>query len=94
VRLNDWFLTAGERGNAATEIDRLRSGNAWTDGQPRQVFVDGAENFAGLYDERSRPTTRNTPRAKRKLIGRFNADDLLRRGRALVAWAPSKHPIG
>ena len=35
MRIEDWFLTPAERGNAATEIDRRRGdGTAWTRGQP------------------------------------------------------------
>jgi phosphatidylserine/phosphatidylglycerophosphate/cardiolipin synthase-like enzyme len=51
VRLDDWFLTAGERGNPATEIDRRRGdGNAWTEGNRVEVLIHGAEYFARLYD--------------------------------------------
>jgi phosphatidylserine/phosphatidylglycerophosphate/cardiolipin synthase-like enzyme len=51
VRLEDWFLTAAERGNPASEIDRRRSdGTAWTEGNRVEVLVDGAEYFRRLYD--------------------------------------------
>ena len=51
MRLDDWFLTAGERGNPATEIDRRRGdGNAWTEGNRVEVLIHGAEYFARLYD--------------------------------------------
>ena len=47
--LDDWFLTAGERGNPATEIDRRRGdGTAWTEGNRVEVLVDGAEYFRRL----------------------------------------------
>src|SRR3954468_3476266 len=46
-----WFLTAGERGNDETEIDRRRAdGAAWTEGNHVEVLVDGAEYFRRLYD--------------------------------------------
>jgi len=51
VRLDDWFLTPAERGNAATAIDRLRSdGTSWTEGNRVEVLVDGAEYFKRLYE--------------------------------------------
>jgi phosphatidylserine/phosphatidylglycerophosphate/cardiolipin synthase-like enzyme len=51
VRLDDWFLTADERGNPATEIDRRRSrGTAWTEGNRVEVLIDGAEYFRRLCE--------------------------------------------
>ena len=51
MRLDDWFLTARERGNPATAIDRRRSdGAAWTEGNRVEVLVDGAEYFRRLHD--------------------------------------------
>ena len=51
VRIEDWFLTADERGNPATEIDRRRGdGKAWTTGNSVEVLIHGAEYFARLYD--------------------------------------------
>src|SRR3954471_13797491 len=45
-----WFLTAGERGNDETEIDRRRgNGLAWTEGNHVEVLVDGAEYFLCLH---------------------------------------------
>src|SRR3954468_4642965 len=45
-----WFLTAGERGNDETEIDRRRGdGAAWTEGNHVEVLVDGAEYFRRLH---------------------------------------------
>ena len=50
MRLDDWFLTAGERGNPATEIDRRRDdGTAWTEGNRVEVLVDGAAYFRRLH---------------------------------------------
>jgi phosphatidylserine/phosphatidylglycerophosphate/cardiolipin synthase-like enzyme len=51
ARFDDWFLTADERGNAATDIDRRRGdGKAWTEGNRVEVLVHGAEYFARLYE--------------------------------------------
>ena len=51
MRLDDWFLTPGERGNAATAIDRLcNDGTSWTEGNRVEVLVDGAEYFRRLYE--------------------------------------------
>jgi phosphatidylserine/phosphatidylglycerophosphate/cardiolipin synthase-like enzyme len=51
VLLDDWFLTARERGNPATDVDRRRGdGKAWTEGNRVQVLVDGAEYFPRLYE--------------------------------------------
>jgi phosphatidylserine/phosphatidylglycerophosphate/cardiolipin synthase-like enzyme len=50
LRLDDWFLTPGERGNAATAIDRRRGdGAGWTEGNRVAVLVDGAEYFGRLH---------------------------------------------
>jgi phosphatidylserine/phosphatidylglycerophosphate/cardiolipin synthase-like enzyme len=50
MRLEDWFLTAAERGNRASEIDRRHGdGTAWTEGNRVEVLVDGAEYFRRLY---------------------------------------------
>jgi phosphatidylserine/phosphatidylglycerophosphate/cardiolipin synthase-like enzyme len=50
LRLDEWFLTPGERGNAATEIDRRRGdGAGWTEGNRAEVLVDGAEYFHRLH---------------------------------------------
>jgi phosphatidylserine/phosphatidylglycerophosphate/cardiolipin synthase-like enzyme len=52
LRLDDWFLSAAERGNAATDIDRRRrDGTGWTEGNRVQVLVDGAEYFGRLHIE-------------------------------------------
>jgi phosphatidylserine/phosphatidylglycerophosphate/cardiolipin synthase-like enzyme len=48
----EWFLSASERGNSATEIDRRREdGTGWTEGNSVEVLVDGAEYFRRLYRE-------------------------------------------
>jgi phosphatidylserine/phosphatidylglycerophosphate/cardiolipin synthase-like enzyme len=49
VRLDDWFLTADERGNDATAIDtRADSRVAWTTGNDVRPLVHGAAYFAEL----------------------------------------------
>jgi len=49
VRLDDWFLTAAERGNDATAIDQRRDDStAWTEGNHVEVLVDGATYFHRL----------------------------------------------
>jgi phosphatidylserine/phosphatidylglycerophosphate/cardiolipin synthase-like enzyme len=49
--LSDWFLTAPERGNPATELDRRHAdGSSWTEGNTGTVLIDGAEYFARLYE--------------------------------------------
>jgi phosphatidylserine/phosphatidylglycerophosphate/cardiolipin synthase-like enzyme len=51
MELQDWFLSASERGNDATEIDqRHGDGRAWTVGNEGTVLVDGADYFARLHD--------------------------------------------
>ena len=51
MRLDDWFLTPGERGNPATAIDaRHRDANAWTEGNRIEVLVDGATYFRRLCE--------------------------------------------
>ncbi len=46
-----WFLTADERGNAATAIDRRHGGVAWTDANAVEVLIDGDEYFVALHRE-------------------------------------------
>jgi phosphatidylserine/phosphatidylglycerophosphate/cardiolipin synthase-like enzyme len=53
----DWFLTAAERGNPSTRLDRRRgSGSAsevpaaWTDGNDARVLIDGATYFERLTE--------------------------------------------
>jgi phosphatidylserine/phosphatidylglycerophosphate/cardiolipin synthase-like enzyme len=45
----DWFLTASERGNAATQLDRRRNdGRAWTEGNRVEPLVHGAVYYPRL----------------------------------------------
>ena len=48
---DDWFLTAEERGNPATGIDRRHGGAAWTDGNAVDVLIDGDEYYVALFHE-------------------------------------------
>ena len=49
VQLDNWFLTAGERGNAATRLDRRHADNAaWTTGNEVRPLIHGAVYFAEL----------------------------------------------
>ena len=46
----DWFLTARERGNPATAVDRRRNGGlGWTAGNEVVVHIDGASYFTRLH---------------------------------------------
>ena len=48
--LEDWFLTAEERGNRSTLLDGRRSDRAsWTTGNRVHVLIDGAEYYESLY---------------------------------------------
>jgi phosphatidylserine/phosphatidylglycerophosphate/cardiolipin synthase-like enzyme len=48
---SDWFLTAAERGNEATLLDRRRgNGRAWSEGNHVEVLIDGASYFRRLYE--------------------------------------------
>ena len=64
MKIDDWFLTASQRGNPATDIDRRHAPAgapedvatedvAWTDGNDARVMVDGAEYFSCLFEELS-----------------------------------------
>lgn len=54
MTLAEWFLTADERGNTSTAIDRRHAnGAAWTEGNHVEVLVDGARYFRQLFDELS-----------------------------------------
>ena len=46
-----WFLTAEERGNPGTGIDRRGGGPgvAYSDGNDVRVLIHGAEYYARLY---------------------------------------------
>ncbi len=47
-----WFLSAEERGNDATNIDRRRGDDAgWTEGNSVKPLIHGANYFARLHDE-------------------------------------------
>jgi phosphatidylserine/phosphatidylglycerophosphate/cardiolipin synthase-like enzyme len=47
-----WFLSAAERGNDATRIDRRRGdGNGWTEGNAVTPLIHGADYFARLHAE-------------------------------------------
>src|ERR1700733_508204 len=47
--MTDWFLSARERGNAATRLDRGKpNGSAWTTGNTVRPLVHGASYFAEL----------------------------------------------
>jgi phosphatidylserine/phosphatidylglycerophosphate/cardiolipin synthase-like enzyme len=49
ARIDDWFLTAAERGNPATSIDRRRGdGRAWTEGNLVHPLVHGSVYYARL----------------------------------------------
>jgi hypothetical protein len=51
VQPDDWFLTAEERGNPSSDLDRRRGdGKAWTDGNRVRVLIHGAEYFPNLYE--------------------------------------------
>jgi phosphatidylserine/phosphatidylglycerophosphate/cardiolipin synthase-like enzyme len=46
-----WFLSADERGNSATKIDRRRrDGRAWTEGNQVEPLVHGATYFRNLHE--------------------------------------------
>ncbi len=49
MRLDDWFLAAGERGNSSTILDRRDRRSAWTEGNQARVLIDGSDYFACLY---------------------------------------------
>jgi phosphatidylserine/phosphatidylglycerophosphate/cardiolipin synthase-like enzyme len=49
MRLDDWFLTAVERGNPATWIDARHRGRAWTEASRVEVLIDGSEYFRRLH---------------------------------------------
>lgn len=57
MRLDDWFLAAGERGNRHSEIDRRHDGVPWTEGNLADLLIDGHEYFARLYSTLCRTTS-------------------------------------
>ena len=48
MRIDDWFLTAAERGNPATGLDARRGGIAWSPGNEVRPLIHGAAYFAEL----------------------------------------------
>ena len=50
MRLDDWFLTADERGNPQATIDRGPSAAGWSTGNRVEVLVDGENYFKRLYE--------------------------------------------
>ncbi len=48
MRIDDWFLTAAERGNPATRLDARRDGAAWSAGNEVRPLIHGAAYFAEL----------------------------------------------
>ncbi|MFR9730657.1 phospholipase D family protein [Saccharopolyspora sp. MS10] len=47
-----WFLTADERGNPATDLDRRHPGGSpWSAGNSVRPLIDGTEYFTGLVSE-------------------------------------------
>ncbi len=60
MSLDDWFLTASERGNLHTGLDRRRDGAAWTEGNDVEVLVDGTAYFERLYTELASATDGDT----------------------------------
>ena len=49
MRIDDWFLAAGQRGNQHTAIDRRHDGVPWTEGNLAELLIDGDEYFTRLY---------------------------------------------
>ena len=48
MRIDDWFLTAAERGNPATRLDARRGGVAWSAGNEVRPLIHGTAYFAEL----------------------------------------------
>ena len=48
--VEDWFLTASERGNGWARIDQGPSAAGWSAGNRVEVLVDGATYFGRLHD--------------------------------------------
>ena len=52
MRVDDWFLTAAERGNPATRLDsRHPDGTAWTTGNEVRPLIHGKPYFAELKED-------------------------------------------
>ncbi len=60
MSLDRWFLTAAERGNPHTGIDRRHGDVAWTEGNHVDVLVDGVDYFERLHAELSATTGADT----------------------------------
>ena len=51
MNVEDWLLTAAERGNANSSIDRRRGDSqAWSAGNRVRMLIDGQTYFCALYD--------------------------------------------
>src|SRR5439155_2391559 len=51
MRPDDWFLTADERGNPDTDLDRSHPGHAaWTEGNTVRPLVHGRDYFERLHE--------------------------------------------
>ena len=48
--VEDWFLTADERGNRMTRIDRGANAAGWSAGNRVEVLIDGATYFRRLHE--------------------------------------------
>ncbi len=49
MRIDDWFLTARERDNPHSDIDRRHRGIPWTEGNLAEVLIDGDAYFRRLH---------------------------------------------
>lgn len=49
MRLDEWFLAAGERANSHTAIDHRHGEVPWTEGNLAEVLIDGREYFSSLH---------------------------------------------
>ena len=49
MRIDDWFLAAGERGNNHSGIDRRHDGVPWTEGNLAELLIDGSQYYTRLY---------------------------------------------
>src|SRR6188472_1595137 len=48
--VEDWFLSAEERGNRWTRIDQGASAAGWSEGNRVEVLIDGATYFRRLHE--------------------------------------------
>ncbi|MDQ1425747.1 MAG: hypothetical protein QOD72_3245, partial [Acidimicrobiaceae bacterium] len=49
MRIDEWFLAGGERGNRHSAIDERHDGVPWTEGNRAEILIDGSEYFGRLY---------------------------------------------